>query len=173
MAPSKSGKPASKRGPSAAKRRGPGASGIPAFLAALPPDRRAAVERVRDVVNANLPPGYVEIASGKFLAWVVPLTVYPDTYNGQALWYAALAPGKAYVSLHAMVAYMNDPITRRLEQRFAAAGKRLDMGKACIRFKRAEDLALDAIGEMIASTPLDAYVARAKRAWDRPSRTRA
>ena len=152
---------ASKRGKRAAEG---GAGGVATFLASLPPDRRAEVERVRDVINAKLPRGYVETASGKFLAWVVPLDVYPDTYNGQALWYAAIASGKSAISLHAMVAYMNEPLTRRIEQGFAAAGKRLDMGKACIRFKRAEDLALDVIGEMIASTPLEAYVERARAA---------
>ena len=141
-----------------------GAGSVAAFLASLPPDRRAEVERVRDVINAQLPRGYVETSSGKFLAWVVPLEVYRDTYNGQALWYAAIASGKSAISLHAMVAYMNDPLTRRIEQGFAAAGKRLDMGKACIRFKRADDLALDVIGELIASTPLDVYVARAQAA---------
>ena len=157
---------AATRRKSAAKASG-GARGVAAFLASLPADRRAEVERVRDVINAKLPPGYVETASGKFLAWVVPLEVYPDSYNGKALWYAAIASGKSGISLHAMVAYMNDPLTRRIEQGFAAAGKKLDMGKACIRFRRAEDLALDVIGDMIASTPLDVYVARAKAAWGR------
>lgn len=141
-----------------------GAHGIAAFLASLPAERRAEVERVRAVINAKLPPGYVESVSGKYLAWVVPLEVYPDTYNGQALWYAAIASGKSGLSLHAMLAYLNDPLTRRIEQGFAAAGKKLDMGKACIRFRRAEDLALDVIGDVIASTPLDVYVARARAA---------
>ena len=157
----------SARNPGHATPAAGGAPGVATFLAALPPDRRAEVQRVRDVINANVPPGYVETSSGKFLAWVVPLDVYPDTYNGQALWYAAIASGKSAISLHAMLAYMNDPLTRRLEQGFAAAGKKLDMGKACIRFKRADDLALDVIGEVIASTPLEAYVARAKAAKSR------
>ena len=47
---------------------------------------------------------------------------------------------------------------RRAE--FAAAGKTLDMGKTCVRFKSLDDLAPDAIGRVIASTPVDAFIAR-------------
>jgi hypothetical protein len=34
------------------------------------------------------------------------------------------------------------------------------MGKSCIRFRTPEDLPLEAIGELIASTPVDAFIAQ-------------
>lgn len=139
-------------------------SSVDALIAALPAERRADMETVRQLINAHLPPGYVETTAGSMIAWVVPLDVYPDTYNRQALWYAGLASGKGYMSLHAVAAYMNPPLQERLRAGFAAAGKKLDMGKGCIRFRRADDLALDVIADLISSTPLDRYVAAARAA---------
>jgi hypothetical protein len=140
---------------------------VAAWIAKLPADRRRALEAVRAVVRRNLPAGYEEAMSGKILAWQVPLAAYPDTYNRHPLWYAALASGKNYLSLHLMVAYANEAHARALRDGFKAAGKKLDMGKACIRFKAAEDLALDVVGEVVASTPMDRYIALAKSVWRR------
>jgi Domain of unknown function (DU1801) len=135
---------------------------VKAFLASLPAERRAELEAVRAVVRRNLPAGYEEAMSRSLLVWQVPLSVYPDTYNGHPLWYAALAAQKNYLSLHLMNAYGDPALARRLREGFKAAGKRLDMGKACIRFRKAADLALDVVGEVVASTPMDRYVAAAK-----------
>lgn len=158
-------KSASRSAPRPSKARSAsGSSSVDALIASLPVERRHEMETVRQLINAHLPRGYVETTAGKAVAWVVPLDVYPDTYNGQALWYAALASGKGYISLHAVAAYMNAPLQERLRAGFAAAGKKLDMGKACIRFRRADDLALDVIADVIASTPLDRYVAAARAA---------
>ena len=98
----------------------------------------------------------------RLIAYSVPLRVYPDTYNGQALWYVAMASQKNYLTLYLMNTYAHAPLAQRLRDGFKAAGKKLDMGKACIRFKSADDLALDTIGEIVASTPLENYVAIAR-----------
>ena len=135
---------------------------VAAWIANLPADRRREVKTVSALVRAHLPAGYEETLSGKCLVWQVPLKAYPDTYNGHPLWYAALASEKSYLSLHLMVAYGNEGLARRLRDGFKAAGKKLDMGKACIRFEAAEDLALDVLGEVVASTPMDRYIAMAK-----------
>ncbi len=117
---------------------------------------------VRRVIKRHLPRGYRETLTRGMIAYEVPLRVYPTTYNGQALWYAALASQKGYASLHLMAAYGNAELTRRLQEGFKAAGKRLDMGKACIRFRESSDLALDVIGEVIASVPMARFVAVAE-----------
>jgi hypothetical protein len=135
---------------------------VAAFLHALPAERRRELEAVRAVVQRHLPAGYEEAMSGKCLVWQVPLKEYPDTYNGHALWYAALAAQKNYLSLYLMNAYGDAALARRLRDGFKAAGRKLDMGKACIRFRAAGDLALDVIGEVVASTPMDRYIAAAK-----------
>ena len=87
-----------------------------------------------------------------------------DTYNGQALWYAGIGSQKNYMTLYLMNAYGDPKLQQKLKNGFKAAGKKLDMGKACIRFKAADDLALDAVADVVASTSLDKFVATAKAA---------
>ena len=135
---------------------------VAAYLAALPEDRRKAIETVRKTIRKNLPKGYVEGISFGMIGYYVPLEVYPDTYNGQPLLYAALAAQKNYNSVYLMAIYMDGPARKKFEAGFKASGKRLDAGKSCVRFKTPEDLPLDVIGEAIALLPMDTYVRRAK-----------
>jgi uncharacterized protein YdhG (YjbR/CyaY superfamily) len=128
------------------------------YLAELPADRRDELERVRNLINSALPDGYREGMGYGMIGWVVPLERYPDTYNKQPLAYAALAAQKNSNSLYLNCVYASKERSERLKAAFAAAGKKLDMGKSCIRFKKAEDLALDAIAEEIASTAPDEYI---------------
>jgi hypothetical protein len=135
---------------------------VPEFIAQLPDDRRREVERVHAVLRKNVPNGYQETLTSGMIAYSVPLSVYPDTYNKQALWYVALAAQKNYLSLHLLPVYMNPPLVQKLRDGFKAAGKKLDMGKGCVRFKRADDLALDTIAEIVAAVPMEKFVAIAK-----------
>lgn len=150
------------------------AKSVAAYLAGLSPQRRATVAAVRRVIKRHLPKGYREAMNWGAITYEVPLGTYPTTYNGQPLCYVALAAQKAHVSLYLMVAYGNRALTERLEEGFRKAGKRLDMGKACIRFRSADDLALDTIAEVIASTPMERYIAAAEAVRTRsPSAARA
>lgn len=130
------------------------------YLRELPDDRRAVVAAVRDVVLRNLPDGYRESMSYGMIGYGIPLDRYPDTYNKQPLAYAALAAQKNYYALYLMCAYQDSAQERALRDAFAAAGKKLDMGKSCIRFKTLDDLPLDDIGRIIAGTPPDAFIAQ-------------
>ena len=134
------------------------AATVAEYLAELPADRRDELERVRNLINSALPDGYREGMGYGMIGWVVPLERYPDTYNKQPLAYAALAAQKNSNSLYLNCVYASKERSERLKAAFAAAGKKLDMGKSCIRFKKAEDLALDAIAEEIASTAPDEYI---------------
>ena len=132
------------------------------FLAALPEDRRPDIDRVRDVIRRHLPKGYEEVVSKNRLVYQVPFERYSDTYNGHPLWYAALASEKSYLSLHLMPIYGDMTLAKRLDDGFRAAGKKINRGKACIRFATADDLALDVIGEIVGSIPIDRWVEIAK-----------
>ncbi len=141
------------------------ATTVTAYLASLPDDRRTALEAVRAVVRKHLPKGYVEsLSGGSWIVWSVPLEVYPDTYNGHPLMYAGLVNQKNYLALHLVCAYMNPVLQDKLVAGFKLAGKKLDMGKACIRFTRAEDLAFGPIAEVVAAVPMEKYVAIARQA---------
>ena len=122
------------------------------YLAALDPERRTQIETVRKVVNAALPVGYVEVMSYGMIGWVIPLADYPDTYNKQPLGYAGLSAQKNSNSLYLNCVYASTERTERLKVEWKLSGKKLDMGKSCIRFKRADDLALDLIRDEIAAT---------------------
>lgn len=127
------------------------------YLQELPEDRRAVVSAVRDVVVRNLPAGYRETMNWGMISYEIPLEDYPDTYNGQPLGYAALAAQKNYYALYVMT-YMVPVQEKWLRDEFEKAGKKLDMGKSCLRFKKLEDLPLDVIGRLIASTPPREYI---------------
>jgi hypothetical protein len=130
-----------------------------AYLAELPPERAALVSRLRDLVNANLPDGYVERMNWGMICWEVPTERYPDTYNGQPLVYAGLAGQKNYTALYLNGVYASEERTGRLKAQWVAAGRKLDMGKTCLRFKRAEDVAEDVLAETIRSIPVDRFIA--------------
>ena len=129
------------------------------YVESLPADRRAAVAAVRDVIREHLPNGYEETIGSGMIVYTVSLARYPNAPKKQPLWYAALAAQKSYNSLYLMSAYGSKDHARRLRDGFARSGKKLDMGKACIRFQSADDLDLDVIGELIASVSVDQWIA--------------
>ena len=142
------------------------------YLEELIPERRAAVSAVRDVILANLPEGYEEIMDFGMVSYVVPLARYPKTYNGHPLQYAAVASEKSYVSVHLMSIYADAESQRWFLDSYKATGKKLDMGKACVRFKNLDDLPLDLIGEAVSRTPMEEWIRcyEAARSARRPAK---
>jgi hypothetical protein len=130
-----------------------------AYIEELPPDRRELVSRLRQLVNDNLADGFVERMNWGMISWEIPLDRYPNTYNGQPLAYAALAAQKNHIALYLNCVYASQERTERLKAAWAAAGKKLDMGKSCLRFKRADQIAEDVLARTIRSIPADAFIA--------------
>ncbi len=134
------------------------ATTVAEYLEELTPERREAVSAVREVILANLPDGYEEMMDFGMIAYSVPLETYPDTYNGHPLSYAAIASKKNYVSVHLMNIYGDVETERWFVDSYKATGKRLDMGKSCVRFRKLDDLPLDLIGEAVARTPVHEWI---------------
>lgn len=130
------------------------------YLAALPPDRRKKMAAVRKLVKAALPKGYKEVMNWGMICWEIPLSAYPRSHNAQPLCYVALAAQKQHLSLYLTAAYMFSEQTEAIRSGFKAAGKKLDMGKSCIRFRSADDLALPVIRACIAAIPPGRYILR-------------
>ena len=118
------------------------------YLSSLPPERKSEVERVWGVVRENVPGGYSEEVTPKFL-----------TYKAGGEWYVALASQKNYISLYLMPLY----VYPKLKEKLDASGKKLRCGKSCINFRRAEELPLDVIGEIVGATGADDYVRKVSR----------
>lgn len=133
------------------------------YLAGLPEDRRAAISAVRDVVLKNLPQGYEEGMQYGMIGYYVPHSLFPAGYHcdpKQPLNYAALASQKNYMAIYLMCVYGDAKTREWFEEAYRASGKKLDMGKSCIRFRKLEDLPLDVIGQAVARVPVQKYVAR-------------
>jgi hypothetical protein len=135
------------------------AASVSAYLKSLPADRRKVVSAVRDVVLENLPQGYRESINWGHISYEVPLERYPDPYNGQPLCYAGLAAQKNHYALYLMGVYANPKVGKALAWEFKKRGKKLDMGKSCLRFKALDDLPLDVIADVIGSTSVDEMIA--------------
>jgi uncharacterized protein YdhG (YjbR/CyaY superfamily) len=136
------------------------ATTVEEYLAELPGDRRAVIAAVRAVLQSHLPEGYREGINWGMIVYQVPLKRYPNTYNKQPLVYACLAAQKNHYALYLNCVDAGSERGQRLQAEFTKAGKKLDMGKSCIRFRTIDDLPLDVIGRVIAETPINEYIAR-------------
>ena len=134
------------------------ATTVDEYLGSLPDDRRDAIERVRDVILANLDAGFEEAMNWGMITYQVPLETYPDTYNGQPLMFASLASQKNHMAVYLMSVYSDHVTATEFEEAYRATGKKFDMGKSCVRFRRLEDLPLDLIGSTIAATSAQDYI---------------
>ncbi len=133
-------------------------------LKSLPEDRSDAISKVREVILKNLPKGYEETMNWGMISYEVPLEVYPETYNKKPLMYAALASQKNYMSLYLIGIYISEKSQKKFESEYKATGKRYNVGKSCVRFKRIDDLPIQLIGKTIASLKIDDFIARVKEA---------
>jgi hypothetical protein len=131
------------------------------YLAELPPDRRAAIQAVRKVIRKNLDKGYQEGMQYGMIGYYVPHSIYPAGYHcdpRQPLPFAGLASQKNHMAVYLMCVYGSPQHAEWFRKAWAKTGKKLDMGKSCIRFKKLDDLALDVIGEAIARVPVKKFV---------------
>ena len=128
------------------------------YLDSLPPDRREAISAVRSVILDHLPDGYEEEMRWGMISYEVPLAIQPDTYNGKPLMYAALASQKRHMAVYLSGIYADETARDEFEQAYRATGKRMDMGKSCVRFRRLDDLPLQVIGDAISRYPVAGFV---------------
>ncbi len=134
------------------------AKSVEDYLSELDDTRREDISTVRNVVLENLPDGYEEMMLFGMITYAVPLSIFPDTYNKQPLMYAALASQKRHMALYLTNVYGDGSLEAWFRERYKATGKRLDMGKSCVRFRKLDDLPLDLVGETIAMTAIDEFL---------------
>jgi hypothetical protein len=137
------------------------ATTVAAYLDELPSDRRSALEAVRKVILDNLDGDYEEGMQYGMIGYYVPHRVFAAGYHAdpkQPLPFAALASQKSHMAVYLSCVSGVPGAEQRFRQRWAETGKKLDMGKSCLRFRKLEDLALDVLGTTIRETPARAYV---------------
>jgi hypothetical protein len=139
------------------------AATVSEYLKSLPEDRRKELSKVRSVIKKHIPKGYKETLQYGMISYVVPLSLYPAGYLNKKdvpLPFVSLAAQKSHLALYLMNVSGDPKLERWFRGAWAKTKKKLDMGKACVRFEVADDLALEVVGEVIARTPVAAYVER-------------
>lgn len=131
---------------------------VTGYLESLPDDRRKALEAVRAAIKKKLPAGYEEGILYGGISWFVPKARLATTYNGQPLVLATIVSQKSYMSLHLMSVYGDKQLHDDFVGAYEASGKKLDMGKGCIRFKKLDDLPLDVVANFVSKLTVDRYI---------------
>lgn len=134
------------------------ATTVERYLEDLPDDRRGDIETVRDLILENLPDGYVEVMRWGMITYEVPLETFPETYNGKPLMFLALAAQKRHLALYLTNVAFVQGGEEAFKAKYLETGKKLDMGRSCLRFKRSDDLAIEVIADSIRSMPVDDFV---------------
>ena len=146
------------------------------YLRSLPDESRLAISTIRQVILANLPKGYEECMSYGMIGYVVPHKIYPPGYHCDPtlpLPYANLGSQKNHMALYVMTVYGDLATEKWLRKSWETAGKKLDLGKCCIRFKRLGDVPLDVNGQLIARVPVEKHIARIESARNEAMQKRA
>lgn len=131
------------------------------YIKELPAERARAIKRVRAVIKKNLPKGYIETMQYGMIGYVVPFKLYPKGYLGKPdvpLPYISLASQKNHMAVYLMNIYIDKATEKKFEQMYRASGKKLDMGKSCVRFKKLDDLPLGVIGWAAGLVPVKKYI---------------
>jgi len=131
------------------------------YLGELPEERREALEAIRKVVRENLSKGFEEGMQYGMIGYYVPHSVYPAGYHcnpKQPLPFVALASQKNYMAMYLMCVYTDSAHEAWFREAWTQTGKKLDMGKSCVRFKRIGDVPLAVIGKAIRRVPLNKYL---------------
>jgi len=152
------------------------ATTVKEYLESLPPDRRAAINAVRKVIRDNLDKNFEEGMQYGAIGYYVPHRIYPAGYHcdpTQPLPFCGLASQKRYMSVGMMCLYRSAEEVARFRKDWAKSGKKLDMGKVCIRFKRLEDLPLDVIGRMIKRVTAKKFIDHYERTHKPPPKRKA
>ncbi|MDE0960717.1 MAG: DUF1801 domain-containing protein [Planctomycetota bacterium] len=142
------------------------------YIDSLPEDRRPAVKKLRSLIRKSLPKGYKEQMRWGFICYEVPLSVCPETYNGEPLMYAAIAAQKRHYGVYMCGIYVVPRVFKKLTSEWKKRGTRLDLGKSCLRFSSWEKCEPDLIAEAIASVPLKEFVAATHAATNAATRTK-
>ncbi|MFC1649495.1 DUF1801 domain-containing protein [Patescibacteria group bacterium] len=132
-----------------------GARNVEEYINQLPDSRKKIIRKVRTVILENLPKGYEEGIQYDMIGYYVPLTLFPDGYLGDGktpLPYVSLASQKNHMAIYLNNVYSDSDLKKWFVVEYRKSGKRLDMGKSCVRFRDLDDLPLNLIGEVVSKT---------------------
>jgi uncharacterized protein YdhG (YjbR/CyaY superfamily) len=133
------------------------------YVAGLPEDKKALVEKLRSVIGASVAPEFEEAISYKTLGWVVPHSRFPSGYHcepKEAVPFVNVGATKSGISLYLFCLYTNSDLVEQFQSEWKAGGRKLDMGKSCIRIKKEADVDFDLIARTLKSITYEDFMAR-------------
>lgn len=141
------------------------------YIAKIPEDRRSVMNLLRSTISDNLPEGFEECMNYNMIGYVVPHTLYPAGYHcdpSLPLPFINIASQKNFIALYHMGIYADDNLLNWFTTEYPKYCKsKLDMGKSCIRFKKADQIPYALIAELCQKmTPLkwiELYESRLKK----------
>lgn len=134
-----------------------------AYIASLPEDKQPLVQKLRAVINEAIAPEFQEAISYKVLGWVVPHSLFPAGYHcdpKEPLPFVNISATKSGISLHMFCLYMNQEMVETFQAEWKAGGRRLDMGKSCIRIKKEADVDFDLVAKTLRSISYQDFMDR-------------
>ena len=135
---------------------------IKEYIENLPDDRKIVIEKLREIINQNLPKGFQETISYGMIGWVVPHSIYPAGYHCDPklpVPFLSIASQKNFVAVYHMGIYADEKLLNWFVLEYPKHCKRkLDMGKSCIRFKKIEEIPFELIGELCEKMSVEQWV---------------
>src|ERR1039458_3677873 len=123
------------------------------YLTEIPTDRTEAFNKLRKTILTNIPKGFAEQMSYGMIGYVVPLKTFPKGYRCNPtlpLPLANLGSQKNFIALHHMGLYANPELLKWFQAEYPKHSKtKLDMGKGCVRFKKAEQIPFTLIADLM------------------------
>ena len=147
------------------------ATTVQQYLAELPTDRRKHLSIVRNTILKYLPSGYEEGIQYGMIGYYVPHRIYAPGYHcdpDRPLPFAGLASQKSYMSIYLMCIYGHPQHDEWFRQAWLKTGKKLDMGKSCVRFRSADEVPLAVIGQAIKRVPVKKFIEHYEAVIQRP-----
>ena len=141
------------------------------YLAELPDDRKATMQKLRKTIKDNLPKGFEEVMCYGMLGYVVPHSIYPNGYHCDPklpLGFMNLASQKNFIVLYHMGVYANKELYDWFVAEYPKHCKtKLDMGKSCIRFKKIDDIPYDLIAELARKMTVEQWISNYEKVLQR------
>lgn len=134
------------------------------YMNDLPEERKAPMQRLRELFKANLPEGFVEQMSYGMIGYVVPHSIYPKGYHCSPelpLPFINIASQKNFIAVYHMGIYSDENLLNWFVEEFPKHSKaKLDMGKSCIRFKKMDQIPYELLGELLTKMTVNQWIER-------------
>ena len=128
------------------------ATTVSAYLEEIPEERKDALKKLRETILKNIPKGFVEQMTYGMIGYVVPHSIYPNGYHCTPelpLPFMSFASQKNFIAVYHMGIYANPELLNWFVTEYPKhSTQKLDMGKSCIRFKKANQIPFELIAEL-------------------------